>query len=405
MDIFKSTFDQRMQISPYQAQTIANTILGRAPGCNVLVFGVGHDSKLWSSLNATGETHFVESSAEWIDAVRKDHAALSISLLPPSNLTVANSATLSVSDLSRYPVPTNLAAKKWDVILVDGPGGYSPSDPGRARTIYWASLLASPDTHVFIDDYDRPLERHFTDMLFRDRGTQRVVLTNSDYLPYRKMLWSVGSPIDGGNQSPVVLSVATGDYAEQWRFCIDSQYSYARRHNYEYRCIDPSGSQLHPKWAKLEATIKILEQGRDVLLIDADAEITKQCPPFAQLTKQHAGSDIYFVRGISGRPNSGVLILRGGSNSAATAFLAECLDRRTEKVPLEDFVTPDGENGHVIWILKEEPFKTASIEIDRAWNWSIPENADRAFIRHYTNHLRDWLRENPLGSGPRQPAQ
>ena len=394
-EIFKSAYDERMQISPYQAQIIASSILTKSPGCRLLIFGVGYDSQLWKTLNKDGETHFVESSLEWMSEALQKDPQLSISLLQPSNLTVANSGELSIRDLQTYPPPKELTNTNWDVILVDGPSGYSADDPGRARTIYWASRLASSHTHVFVDDYDRPLERRFAEMLFRTRGSQSVILPASDHLPYRKMFWSVGSTIARNNRLPVVLSVATSDYAQKWRFCIDSQYSYARRHGFEYRCIDPSSSPLNPKWAKLEAALNILEQGRDVLLIDADAEITKSCPPFTQLIQANSESDIFFARGISSRPNSGVLVLRGGPNSAATALLAECLERRQDKVPIEDFVTEEGENGHVIWLLKNDCYSRRSIAIIADWNCTDPNRAQFAYVRHYTNHLGEWLKSNP----------
>ena len=63
----------------------------------------------------------------------------------------------------------------------------------------------------------------------------------------------------------------------------------------------------------------------DVLLIDCDAEIAADCPPFTDVLTTSAEHDFFFVRGISGRVNSGVLILRGGADSASSALLRDCL--------------------------------------------------------------------------------
>lgn len=190
-------------------------------------------------------------------------------------------------------------------------------------------------------------------------------------------------------QRPVVLSVMTPDFLRQWQFCIDSQSGYCARYNFEHRVIDVSESPLHPTWAKVELTIGLLEQGRDVLSIDADAEIAANCPPFTDILNASPERDIFYVHGISGRPNAGMLILRGRPQGTALAFLKECVVRKHEPVPPEDFVTAKGENGHVIWLLKKEPYRSASKEIERVWNWSIPEHAEKAFVRHYTNYLRD----------------
>ena len=188
---------------------------------------------------------------------------------------------------------------------------------------------------------------------------------------------------------PAVLSVMTPDFLRQWQFCIDSQHHYCAKYNFEHRVVDVSGSPLNPSWAKVELVIGLLEQGNDVLSIDADAEIASNCPPFIDILNASPQCDIFYVLGISHRPNAGMLMLRGGPQSIALAFLKECVARKHERVPPEDFVDPDSENGHVIRLLKKEPYKSASKEIERVWNWSIPEHAENAFIRLYTNYLRD----------------
>jgi hypothetical protein len=386
---FATAYNDRIQLSPYQAQVIGGAIRSRAPGCRLLVFGLGYDTDLWLSLNADGETHFVESSAEWMSQAVERNPGLSVSLFDGHGLTVATSSDIAFADLERYPVPAAIADRQWDVIIVDGPKGYRPGDPGRALPIYWAQKLAGPKTHVFIDDYERSLEQRYGDALFRERrGTASYVIQASDHLQHRKMLWSAGSPIVEAAR-PVVLTIATGDYAEKWRFCIDSQRTYCRRHGYDHHVLTSIEDGLHPKWAKLSAAVRLLEKGTDVLLIDADAEIAETCPPLTDLLADDK-SDIFYVLGKTGRPNSGVLLLRGGSESAALAFLTECLARRSEPVPAEDFVTADGENGHVIWLLKSPDHSRRSRILDEAWNCSNPGQAAHAYIRHYTNPLRAW---------------
>jgi hypothetical protein len=193
------------------------------------------------------------------------------------------------------------------------------------------------------------------------------------------------------NIIPAVLTIATKDYAEQWRFCIQSQSNYCKREGYEYHVIDPKGEILHPKWMKLQTALKLLETGCNVFLIDADAEITSRCPPFMSIFEEYPSSDILFVNGISGRPNSGVLFFRGGNSSIAKQFLQECLSRKKDTIPSEDFVTPEGENGHVIHLLKLPAYKERSHNLSILWNCSIPDYADEAYVRHYTNLLREKL--------------
>ncbi len=187
---------------------------------------------------------------------------------------------------------------------------------------------------------------------------------------------------------PTVLTIATPDYQDRWQFCIDSQRLYCNRYGYEHAIIPQPESSLHPKWAKLDIALRLLISETDVLLIDCDAEIAPNCPPFTNVLTTSAAHDFFFVRGISGRVNSGVLILRGGVGSGASALLRDCLAHRLERVPPEDFVSEEGENGHIIHFAKREAHASRGKELGLEWNCSNPARAPDAFIRHYTNRLR-----------------
>jgi len=195
---------------------------------------------------------------------------------------------------------------------------------------------------------------------------------------------------------PVVLCVATDGYDAVWRFCIDSQAEYCRRHGFEYRLATSTADGLNGKWTKLVIARDLLEAGRDVLVIDADAEFDAGAPPFtAAMTP--TDKSIFVALGISGRPNSGVIMLRGAPQAAAVRFLDHCLEQRHRPVPSEDFVTTDGENGHVIHALKNSPHANALQVLDTAWNCTRPERAETAYIKHYTNLLRADLEAGAAG--------
>jgi hypothetical protein len=51
--------------------------------------------------------------------------------------------------------------KFWDVVLIDGPTGYGEEEPGRTQPIYSVSQMVVQ--HLFVDDYDRKLERECCD--------------------------------------------------------------------------------------------------------------------------------------------------------------------------------------------------------------------------------------------------
>jgi len=197
-----------------------------------------------------------------------------------------------------------------------------------------------------------------------------------------------------------ILAIATHDYAEKWLFCIESHVRYSARHGHEYRLHSDSVDGLHPKWGKFVFTIAMLRAHDFVMLIDADAEFAPSAPDYTELMRAHADHDMLYATGNSGRLNSGVLMMRGGEGSAAIAILQHCLDHRETPVPQEDFVTAEGENGHLINAIKQPQFAGKVLEVSRLWNCTNCTDYPAAHIRHYTNELGRAWREGRLDHGP-----
>ena len=102
--------------------------------------------------------------------------------------------SLDVRALAAVTMPPSLTRAPFDVILVDGPAGFHLSDPGRALPILWASRLMGRETHVFVDDYNRPVERHFSDLLLRRDNPPWDQVANEREAG-KTMLWRVGRSI------------------------------------------------------------------------------------------------------------------------------------------------------------------------------------------------------------------
>lgn len=198
----------------------------------------------------------------------------------------------------------------------------------------------------------------------------------------------------------VVLTVATPDYAKRWQFCMKSQRDYCARHGYEYAVHSEALEGLHPKWSKLQFTLDALASGVPVLLIDADAEIVRNAPPFHLMLDAYEG-DILFTKGASKRLNSGVMIFRAGAESLAADYLQAALDRRHEPVAEEHFVTAEGENGHLIAIIAEPRYSDRASVIGREWNGTTPELYPFAYVRHYTGPLRQAALRGDLKPRPK----
>ncbi|XXG47027.1 hypothetical protein AAC387_Pa02g1739 [Persea americana] len=163
-------------------------VLRRLSPCNFLVFGLGHDSLMWSSFNPRGTTLFLEEDPKWVQSVLKDAPSLRAhtvryrtrlsdanrllsayrsepSCLLPSAAALKGNVRceLALSDL-----PEEVYEREWDLIMIDAPRGYAGDLPGRMGAIYSAAVMARSRkgegvTHVFLHDVNRRVERVYAE--------------------------------------------------------------------------------------------------------------------------------------------------------------------------------------------------------------------------------------------------
>lgn len=187
MDIALSHFYKNtILLGSAHIEAIASAILTRSPNCNLLVFGCGEDSAMWHCLNKTGKSVFLETSPHWIQKILEKFPYLDIRDYDLPGASVEKSLAGINPDM---PKPSVLTEYNWDVIFIDGPSGYAPNLPGRALPIIWASQIRKPTTHVFVDDYNRELEKMYT-----DKYLQPAAIIESKLQKYHSVLaWSIGS--------------------------------------------------------------------------------------------------------------------------------------------------------------------------------------------------------------------
>lgn len=170
------------QLSFKEYSHIAETIQDKSP-CNILVFGVGKDSFLWNNLNKHGLTLFIEDNAQWLKLVKKElpfikaHFFTYKTVLKDWQMLLNNG---NYESTLLMDLPSEITYKKWDIIFVDAPGGYSPKTPGRMQSIYTASVLAKKNnnSHVFVHDCNRPAEKAYCDKFLQ----QYTFITEIDKL-------------------------------------------------------------------------------------------------------------------------------------------------------------------------------------------------------------------------------
>ncbi len=133
--------------------------------CNMLVFGLGNDSPLWSEINSSGRNVFLEDYKLWFDKITSDFPNLESYLVSYPNKITEWKEMINSPEKLTADLPREVAGQKWDVILVDGPRGhiYSEDQPGRMSSIYLASRLVGPGGYVFVHDAERELEDAYSE--------------------------------------------------------------------------------------------------------------------------------------------------------------------------------------------------------------------------------------------------
>lgn len=192
-------------ITPQQTKkeiSVSLKVLEKKSPCNFLVFGLGHDSLMWTSLNHGGRTVFLEEDKSWIDQITKQlptlesyHVVYDTKVTEADQLMeyglgsedckVVSDPRLSKCQLALKGLPSEVYDVEWDLIMVDAPTGYHDGAPGRMTAIYTAGLMArnredaqpeeegssdtsvsttttTTTTHVFVHDVDRVVEDKFS---------------------------------------------------------------------------------------------------------------------------------------------------------------------------------------------------------------------------------------------------
>ncbi|KAL0721616.1 hypothetical protein Bca4012_036215 [Brassica carinata] len=182
---YASRSNDSFHMSHGEMKSISDVLRRCAPPCNLLVFGLTHETLLWKSLNHNGRTVYIEENRYYAAYFEEIHPEIEVfdvqyttkarearelvsavkeaarnECRPVQNLLFSD-CKLGLNDL-----PNHVYDLDWDVILVDGPRGDGGDVPGRMSSIFTAAVLArskksggNHKTHVFVHDYYREIER------------------------------------------------------------------------------------------------------------------------------------------------------------------------------------------------------------------------------------------------------
>jgi Nucleotide-diphospho-sugar transferase/Polysaccharide biosynthesis len=193
----RESFPEDAEMGWDQVESILSTL---PEDGNLLVWGLGRESVFWNEVT-TGRVMFLEdgnvnsvNGQRQFDVITEANPQLEAYAI---DYTTTNSKESfrtfynhSDDHLKIKGFPNELFAVPWDVILVDAPLGYPNQGPGRYQSLYTTKLLAQatmqqrllksrtsqPNTivHVFVDDYERFVERKFSQNVFAGAPVQVV---------------------------------------------------------------------------------------------------------------------------------------------------------------------------------------------------------------------------------------
>ncbi|CAN8270802.1 unnamed protein product [Cochlearia groenlandica] len=184
---YTSTSQPNKSMSFSEISAVSSVIASHSSStCNLLVFGITHESLLWRSINFKGRTVFIDDNpysvsrfeqsnlgSEAYDVVYTTKVSQASKLLsyyrtrhecrPVQNLLFSD-CELGINDLPNFVYEID-----WDVILIDGPRGYALDSPGRMAPIYTTAVLArskkktEKKTDVFVHEFGREIERDYSE--------------------------------------------------------------------------------------------------------------------------------------------------------------------------------------------------------------------------------------------------
>ena len=115
-------------------------IIKEKSGCNLLIFGLGKDSHMWTQCNYDGKTTFLENDPSWITAAKNTIPDLDVRTVEYDSHGYDADDLLNEfkdgKDSLSLKLDDDIRDIEWDVVLVDAPAGYHPNKPGRMKSIY-----------------------------------------------------------------------------------------------------------------------------------------------------------------------------------------------------------------------------------------------------------------------------
>ena len=174
-DVIKSVCSKAPGQMSFQERKFICDKLANHNCTNLLVFGAGYDSELWSHLSVN--THVVEHDNGWLKNKQNEYQhviGLNFYKAHYNTFTHAQECIECMNNNSdRLNVTIDgleVESLSWDAVIVDAPTGYRDTNElYRAGSIQLAAKLTANKCHVFVHDVNRRVESLACDKYFKNK--------------------------------------------------------------------------------------------------------------------------------------------------------------------------------------------------------------------------------------------
>ena len=167
-------YNKNIQIDKDVIQDVFTEI---KPNTKMLVFGLGHDSKMWYE-SVHKNAFFIENNDNYID-LNKNHISSNNIIKYDYKTTCLSSFNLSDDIIKKFIIPEKILNEApFDIIIIDGPEGFAPLKPGRLIPCYWSTFLSKSGTIIYIDDANRNLEKFCIEKYFKNNVKKEFLKRN-----------------------------------------------------------------------------------------------------------------------------------------------------------------------------------------------------------------------------------
>jgi len=122
--------------------------------CKLLIFSNKKEDLNWFKINSRGYTKIITTNKSFSDE-HVEYINYNTKLKCWKNI-------IHDTDKLYLNLSESIMKSKWDIIIINGPEGYSNKCIGRMKSIYMASIIGDSNTHIFMNDNHRELEQKYS---------------------------------------------------------------------------------------------------------------------------------------------------------------------------------------------------------------------------------------------------